>query len=185
MRIHNFGDSTRVLLELVRKGKTALSVDWDPGSMAISLQDASGREGHFMYGEVAQRWNPTTSNAQSLLYTHQEDVKLIAAIYADFCPSQPSQPSQYPGLHGQSDFSGDRIGSDVYCPCTGPRSRGDAVHTTKSGCCYEATNDVNLRCWNQWCIGCCQLAECDAACVIGDYFCVCGRSGRECGGPCY
>jgi len=67
MRIHNFGDSTRVLLELVRKGKTALSVDWDPGSMAISLQDASGREGHFMYGEVAQRWNPTTSNAQSLL----------------------------------------------------------------------------------------------------------------------
>ena len=67
--------------------------------------------------------------------------------------------------------------------CNGPQVRGEAFgEMAKSIICAEARNDANVKCWNRLCVGCCELRECDAFCVLGDYLClVAGVTGRSCG----
>ncbi len=185
VRIRKTGEGMEALLELVRKGDSEILILWNPDDLRVWLEDANGTGGFFVFDAGARGWKPATEGAESILHTNQEDVKIVAAVYGDFQAQPVDQPTRVLTTWRPVNLLGRRADSEVYCPCTGPWSRGDAVHTTRSGCCYAATNDVNVRCWNQWCIGCCQLGDCDAACLIEDYFCVCGRSGRECGGPCY
>jgi hypothetical protein len=68
--------------------------------------------------------------------------------------------------------------------CGGLTVRGDSVSNTRSQCCLSARMEADLLCWNNWCTGCCRFLECDAACGIGDYFCVCGITGYACSPPC-
>lgn len=149
----------------------------------MELTHSRGHEAHFAYEVSSGRWVSHGSSSQRILQRNGQDVQLMAAIHADFAKYTDGQWRELQN----SDICTDdiRVAPKVHCPCTGPWNRGDAVADTRSWCCYQATNEVNVKCWNQWCIGCCQLLECDAACLIGDYICVCGRSGRECGGPCY
>jgi hypothetical protein len=54
----------------------------------------------------------------------------------------------------------------------------------RSQACHYATNDANVKCWNQYCIGCCRLQPCDAICTTGDYLCVMATVvGQACGRP--
>lgn len=53
-----------------------------------------------------------------------------------------------------------------------------------SACCEAARREAGSKCWNDWCVGCCKLWPCDAACAVGDYFCVCGVTGQSCTPPC-
>ncbi len=73
-----------------------------------------------------------------------------------------------------------------YIPCNGPWVRGSAsIYWTRSACCASALQDAHNQCWTQYCIGCCELRSCDAACGFDDYFCAtCGVSGRNCGLLC-
>lgn len=57
-------------------------------------------------------------------------------------------------------------------------------NTSLALCCELATNYLNSRCSNQYCIGCCRLLTCDFACVFGEgYACICSRRGFSCGPP--
>jgi len=69
--------------------------------------------------------------------------------------------------------------------CEGPiDSSAVTARTSRSLCCDEATNDVESACWNEWCVGCCRIIGCDAACLGGtDYACICTAKGQECSDP--
>jgi hypothetical protein len=176
LMIRSENEPDQVSMMLSRNSKYVLSLKWDPINKEVWLSDSSGAEGHFKYDTYSHQWISVKPDSLVILNRHRLDVQIIAAIYADLTEKL---------IEKSKNITDQGYVINVYCPCTGPWYRGEAVASTRSWCCYYATNNVNVKCWNNWCIGCCQLLECDAACLIGEYFCVCGRSGRACGGPCY
>jgi len=50
----------------------------------------------------------------------------------------------------------------------------------RSVACERATLDVNGKCSNSTCWGCCELLPCDCVCMAGDLNCSCWRSGYRC-----
>lgn len=68
--------------------------------------------------------------------------------------------------------------------CEGEEHAGEGFALARSVACQEATDDAHAECgWNEFCIGCCWLAdECDCICLFGDFDCFCSRRGRECSG---
>lgn len=68
------------------------------------------------------------------------------------------------------------------CPC---RGYTNGPHWWRSDACYEATNNLAFECSNSYCWGCCWMyADCDCACLNGDFVCECSRGGKYCTGPC-
>jgi len=175
LMIRSENEPNQVSIMLSRNGKYLLSLKWDLINKEVWLSDSSGDEEHFKYDIYSHQWVSVKPDSLVILNRHQLDIQIMAAIYADLTEKL---------VEKSKNIIDQGYVVNVYCPCTGPWKRGEAVASTRSWCCYYATNNVNVKCWNRWCIGCCQLLECDAACLIGDYFCVCGRSGRECAGPC-
>jgi hypothetical protein len=55
------------------------------------------------------------------------------------------------------------------------------AYLTRPEICYKAKNDANVKCSNRLCIGCCELMECAAHCLQGEFFCsVASVNGRYC-----
>jgi hypothetical protein len=64
--------------------------------------------------------------------------------------------------------------------CSGPQVWGSWAADWRSIACSKARNDANVQCWNQYCVGCCQLDECNAVCLVGDAVCYAGVVGTSC-----
>jgi len=64
--------------------------------------------------------------------------------------------------------------------CSGPQVWGSWAADWKSIACSKARNDANVQCWNQYCVGCCNLDECNAVCLVGDAVCYAGVLGTSC-----
>lgn len=67
--------------------------------------------------------------------------------------------------------------------CSGPRVVGSWGAEWRSVACSRARNDANQQCWNGYCIGCCSLADCDAACLVTDFVCYARVEGQSCSAP--
>lgn len=50
----------------------------------------------------------------------------------------------------------------------------------RSVACERAQDDVNAKCSNSACWGCCELLPCDCVCMAGDLNCLCWASGFPC-----
>jgi hypothetical protein len=72
------------------------------------------------------------------------------------------------------------VGASFSPGCSGPQVWGSWGSDWKSIACSKARNDANLQCWNQYCVGCCELGECNAVCLIGDAVCYAGVQGTSC-----
>jgi hypothetical protein len=81
----------------------------------------------------------------------------------------------------QSPFDPVDPSKDPLWACSGSWYRGGAYWGTRSGCCVIARENAANQCSNWSCYGCCFYRSCDSWCSRGDYFCVCGISGRSCG----
>ncbi len=180
LRIYSEQEPNRVFMTLFREGKEVLSLQWDRINKEVWLSDSLGEEAYFKYDSRNHRWVSVKPDSQVILKHYQIDIQIMAAIHADLTENK--------AIWSQDVIKGsaftEQCAVSGHCPCTGSWERGFGLADSRSWCCYQATNDVNSKCWNQWCIGCCRLLDCDAACLIGDYICFCGRSGQECGGPC-
>lgn len=113
-----------------------------------------------------------------LFDTHKEILELLTATIADMRPLV-AEP-QVSGL--LQDDTGIDDGGSSGSVCGGSEFRGTGIGDARSFACRNATNDVSIKCWNRYCIGCCRLDTCDAACFIDDYGCLAGRTGWACSG---
>jgi len=181
LRIHSEREPNQVSMTLIREGKEVLSLRWDRINKEVWLSDTFKNEAYFKYDSSNHQWVSAKPDSQVILNHYQIDAQIMVAIHADLTENKAAWSKD---VIKDGPFTDQCAVASVNCPCTGPWERGFSVADTRSWCCYQATGDVNSKCWNQWCIGCCRLLECDAACLIGDYICFCGRSGQECGGPC-
>lgn len=141
-----------------------------------------------------------------LFETHRVSLLLAAAVADDLLsrlpkrqiiPALPIQGGEY-WWNGPVDWTIDQFwvtwyypwwddGYGTYIPrqvgCVGPTVRGWAVaDLSRSAICAAARSDANYKCSNQYCLGCCELLECDAVCFVGDYLCAsAGVTGTSCG----
>jgi len=173
-----------VSLDLSQENGQAISIRWSPGSGEFTLKDDKSRSAHFVF--VEKGWVADNAESQKILETYTENVKLTGAIFADFDSEKEEIDSQSIAQPEVTPCEGQNQTS-ISCPCYGVKVRGDCYKTTRSEACRCATNRANVKCWNQWCIGCCEFVgpDCDCACLIEDYFCACGRGGWSCSGPCH
>lgn len=180
--------NTRAELQLVRNGGTTLSIVFDRAEPSLEVEDGEGRKTRLILADNG--WQPEGSYTTDVIIRNAADIALVGAIFSDFeVRAAPSTSTAATSVRdtGIATGIGSRAASAALasCPCNpGLRQRGSAVGSSRSLACDSATNDVQSKCINQWCWGCCQLLTCDCVCGVGDYFCSCGRSGDPCGGFC-
>ena len=139
----------------------------------------------------------------ALLEKYKTSLKLAAAVSDDVLsrkprltvkPTMAMEPEYW---NGPVDWTIDQFWMTWYYPwwndsgsyrpkvvgCVGPDVRGNSYATmSRSAICAAARDDANTKCSNNLCLGCCQLGECDAYCILDDYVCVvAGVTGRSCG----
>lgn len=142
----------------------------------IEMIDASGRAAGFSADWDKREWVPDDDNSSVVLKDNMRDFQFIGAISADLT-------ADFTTTH-DAETGAMSVAPDYFCPCSIGTVRGFCVRTTKSMACQCATNDTNVLCSNQWCIGCCKLYDCDCICLAGDYGCECGRFGGYCTDQC-
>jgi len=175
-----------ISLDLSQENGQMISINWSPGSGEFTLKDDKSRSAHFVF--VEKEWVADNAESQKMLETYAESVKLAGAIFADFDSAKKEKIDSQSTTQSQATSCVEgKNQTSVSCPCYGVKVRGDCYKTTRSEACRCATNRANVKCWNQWCIGCCEFVgpDCDCACLIEDYFCACGRGGWSCSGPCH
>lgn len=182
--IRTNASNNSISLNLSQDNGQTISIMWIPDPGDFTLQDSASKSANFVYKEP--QWVADSVVAQNLLDEYAEEVKLTGAIYSDFDIDESQQDLQDTTQSLATPCIKDENNPSMYCPCYGYKVRGECVKTTRSEACYCATGDASYHCWNEWCIGCCAWVgpDCDCACLIGDYFCACGRGGWSCSGPC-
>ncbi len=125
-----------------------------------------------------------SAGAGELYAAHRADFEVAAIITAELTPKPP--PTITPD---QVTTAEPALATALYCPCSSGNDyvRGWSNLTPywwKSDACYAATGDVNSKCSNSYCWGCCYLFPCDCVCTLGDFLCICSRRGHYCTGPC-
>lgn len=147
------------------RGSSCLIIKTDSETGQISMTDFDGRQAKFVFNTENRQWVADGSLSEQVLRENQIDLMLVGATVSDF---------------SLTPFSTASATTTTTCYCANSAIRESCVDTSRSWACYCATNEVNVRCSNAACIGCCSLLECDCACLVGDYFCTCGRSGFPC-----
>jgi hypothetical protein len=103
-----------------------------------------------------------------ILRYRPELVRLAAAVGDDLDRAFPEPPRDSETCCCDSTCGG----SDHSCGSTG---------ILRSSACSGAQSCVGSRCWNQYCIGCCSMSDCNCACVPDtDFFCYCVAVGTSC-----
>ena len=165
----------------------AVGLIWDETEIAFTLISGSGALGEGKFDRELGKW-VMDPRLQDHLREEPDIVHGVAAILAETQRIRFNQGRGASAAFGRAaacqaaDFgqTSENIGGCDYSWF----SRGWGTGSSRSGCCYEATADVNLKCSNPACLGCCELfPRCDAACAVGDYLCFCGRSGHPCIDP--
>ena len=65
-------------------------------------------------------------------------------------------------------------------PCNGRRCSAQAMDWYKSSCIRTAKWETQMSCKDNLCDGCCDGPYADAACAVGEFFCLCNGWGRAC-----
>jgi hypothetical protein len=66
--------------------------------------------------------------------------------------------------------------------CFGRSYSCGSVSILRTEACLQSEACVGSKCWNAYCIGCCDLGGCNCACVPDtDFFCYCVVPGTSCG----
>jgi hypothetical protein len=195
------GDGSR---EIVVKLSSAagLTVRWNGRLGVLTLIEDDGRI-FSMHKDPETQQIVGDQGAQDALDRHDALLKLAAETTATLMQqrrfiaktnSMPGDPCGWEDLSCMGDGGGVDLvlgpgaggGGGTRVVCNGAAVRGTAYAVAgdgivRSDLCTKATNDANVQCWNQWCIGCCKLEPCDAFCFLGDYFCTqAGVSGTSC-----
>ena len=76
---------------------------------------------------------------------------------------------------GPGDIDGGGFGT-----CTGTRHNCSGYDILASRACRAAREQCALKCWNDWCIGCCRYDDCNKVCGAGDFWCAASIDGYAC-----
>jgi len=116
---------------------------------------------------------------EKLLLEYGQQLKILADLWA---LQEIKQTKRWYNV-GKLTICGaaEKLGINI---CTGRWDHGGAFSTRRSMCCIKAKQAVDSVCGHNTpgvCVQCCDYRPCDAACLIGDYYCECTKDGRECG----
>lgn len=172
-----------VELRLIR-GEEILALILNRYEPEFRIKEKGGRNARFTLSD--KEWKSDKEDSTDIIAANKTNIAVMCSIYSEFevIPEAISDPIEAPS----SDATTPTLRS---CPCSfgSNRVRGTSgVFTFRSEACAAATTDMNRRCTNRWCIGCCDRLECDCVCLgspLGiDYVCSCGRIGYFCTGQC-
>ncbi len=157
----------RVTLQLSRPDG-GLWQEWNTETGVVTLVGKSGAEAKFTLGPRGRIYD---AQAQAVLQANDPDVRLVAAIATDF---ELARLTTNPSPSGPATVDS--------CVCdNGYTYNGSCVNWFRSEACSCATNQVNVKCSNAYCLGCCSLnGDCDCYCIAGDFDCFCTRLGHPC-----
>lgn len=127
----------------------------------FSLLDKNNGEYHESSYDTMSNWTKS-DQADQFFNKHENIMILMLSVHSMFVDKN------------------NKVANLIYSSCYGSYYRGFGTGSSKSLCCQDAINDVNVKCSNSYCYGCCSLLSCDAVCGVGDYVCSCGISGRAC-----
>jgi len=152
----------------------------DGGTLRIT-DLATGRVGETHFDLEAKSWA-----ADPMLNTLQAELANIIPISMGTLNAIEQQQisddvDAAEGEAADCPFDATHTTTNALWRCYGSWYRGGAWWGTRSGCCVIAREDAANQCSNWSCYGCCYYLACDSWCSQGDYFCVCGTSGRACG----
>lgn len=147
---------------------------------ALRITDlATGRSGETRFDPEAKTF--ATDPELERLQTQFAEIIPIAMGTLNAIDMQRASDSVTEGGAANVPFDVVDPAKDPLWSCSGSWYRGGAYWGTRSGCCVIAREDAANQCSNWSCYGCCFYRSCDSWCSRGDYFCVCGISGRACG----
>jgi hypothetical protein len=108
----------------------------------------------------------------------------VGAAFHESAPGKRS-PLASPNLLPQNQYPPPATDSNCGPLCDGPYEESSVtIATARSRCCSIAIQDVHEVCSNGYCLSCCDIIGCDAACIgTTDYGCVCTANGQACSAP--
>lgn len=152
----------------------------------VTITDFNGRQAQVAFSLEENQWLYLTPESKDVVDDNATDISLMGAVVNDFPPSKPNTSRS--SKEGEFtiavvDDGGGGGGGTIpktCVGCVGTWGGGTCLDVSRSWACYCATNELAMDCWNQWCIGCCELLECDCVCLKDDAVCYCSRRGRRC-----
>lgn len=158
---------------LVRDGRAVIQIVADASKPSVKIEDHHGRKAHLLF--VDGQWSREGTDADVMIEENKADIALAAAMHGDY------QMSQAQAMNSSEAATSRAVQAASGCRCSVRGVRDGGWGSSRSHACYWATNNVNVKCSNRWCIGCCRLLpRCDCACAVEDYLCHCGRTGFYC-----
>ena len=165
---------------VVRLASLGYALDHESGALSFAQLDSAGSPQEWL--AVAIEAEGFVGPGAELAAANSDHLKLMAAIVEELSLDAPIHS---PAAEVSEAAEGD-VGSTTAAlgpACGSTLRRGSATGNTRSYCCQLATQNMNNKCWNSQCTGCCNVLDCDAMCALDDYFCSCGRAGYECAVP--
>jgi hypothetical protein len=127
----------------------------------------------FVYDAKEHRFAAESAESEKAFASMRPRVKLLNTLVDALLPAPKEGEGREPGLGAA---------------CTGQHFSNHAAGVTRSRACARVTALLNNSCSaasTGACTGCCELSECDCACVPEtDFDCVCVREGRACAPGC-
>lgn len=155
----------------------------DRFNASFTVKDSIGRSGFFEFADG--QWSSPDIEAKTIVDQNISEVTLTAAIYGDF-EKAPTPTSSIASPQLTADAQ-NAVSANGSCLCSTGNNyvRGSSgAYGVRSLACQDATIKVNTSCSNSFCFGCCNLLDCDCACIVADYLCACGRIGYYCTTSC-
>jgi hypothetical protein len=140
---------------------------WDRKSSGRIRILADGRE-FIIVPDQEVKWKYEKGNKEEIM-EYVPVLQKIAAVAADFDQAF-LKPVKIPFLEEPADFAIitleqlrlSAISNAEDPSCNGPQMTSDRFYAwTQLECCSMAEQDVNAKCSNYYCSGCCQLNECN------------------------
>ena len=150
-----------------------VELKWSPtrGEMTI----ISGKDyAHLVFDWKDHKWNADDELQIEIARSYANEVKMIGAILSDTFMALPqSSATDISQKEGQSD--------SINGICGGDWTYANGWGYTRAAACYQATQNVNNKCSNQYCWGCYQVLPCSCGCAPDtDFFCFCVADGQYC-----
>ena len=115
---------------------------------------------------------PVLAMPKDVVEAHTRLLQIGGAIEADLTKHYQSATREV------SQCCGMEPGNIV---CSGGQYWANGYALQRSEACENAITNVQIKCWNSYCIGCCAVSDCNALCVPDtDFFCVAKVKGTAC-----
>jgi len=194
---------------LLRREHDRLQMAFNFERGTFSIVDADGGSTAATFDLRRNRWD-VDPQYDRVMRVAKRDVEIAMAIYSDLAPRprpRPFEPRQEvrasrAGSQGEISTAqtAPRCDTRFSCPCGSGQNRqyGADFNSARSLACAGANIDVNQKCTNAWCFGCCTFygssgqaespeasGDCDCVCAPGtDVLCRCTRAAEPCAGEC-